>query len=140
MTAEALPDVEGGDVARPDTEEEKQKEGYTILLVEYLWKKHERIGDIDQHEQTHGGLPKNALERGTEYSYREKYEGREGNDGDGLHWTEVGSKEKERDRRESPPERNRATAKARECAELQCSEPGNDGGENCDHPELAEED
>ena len=106
MTAEALPDVEGGDVSRPDTEEEKQKKGYAVFFVEDLWKKHERIRNVDQHEEAGGGHPQDVFERGAEYCYGEEYEGGEGNDGEGLHRLEERGEEKERDRRERPPERN----------------------------------
>ena len=42
VAAEALADVEGGDVAGPDAEEEKEEEGDAVFFVEDLREQHER--------------------------------------------------------------------------------------------------
>ena len=140
MTAEALADVKGGDVTGPDTKEEKQEKGYSILFIEYLWKEHERIRDVDEHQQAGGGLSEDTLEPGGEYDYCEEHEGSEGDDGEDVGRAKIKSEKEKGDCGECPPERHGIAAGACEGTELQCSEAGNDGGEDRDHPEFAEKD
>ena len=98
------------------------------------------IGDVDEHEQAGGGLPEDAIERGAEGGDGEEHQGGEGEDGEGVHGAEEGGEEEERDGGDDPPEGDGAAAGAGEGAELPCGEAGDDGGEDRDHPELAEED
>ena len=73
MAAEAFANVEGCDIARPDAEEEKEEKGNTVLLIENLRQEHERIGDVDQEEETDGGLPEDALQGRDEGDDGEEY-------------------------------------------------------------------
>ena len=63
--AEALADVERGDVAGPDAEEEEDDEDEAVALgaVPDERDQRERVGDVDEQEQACGGLLQDARER-----------------------------------------------------------------------------
>ncbi len=140
VTAETLADVEGCDVAGPDAEEEEEQESGAVFFVEDLGEQGERKGDVDEHEDAGGGLPQDALEGGAEGGDGEEDEGDEGYDGDGVLGTKKGREKEQRDGGERPPKGDGAATGGGEAAKLQRGQTGDDGGEERDHPELAEED
>src|SRR5580658_148831 len=142
VAAEALADVEGGDVAGPYAEEEEDDQHQTVTLVAVPDERdeRERVGDVDEQKQACGGLGQDAGERRAEGVPGEEQQRGEDDGGDGVLRTKEGREEKEGDREEGPPERNGVAAGGGELAELERREHGDQRSEEGNHPELAEED
>ena len=146
--AEGAADIEGGDVAGPDADHEEEDEGRAVLLFPEKWNQREGIGDVDEAEETLGGVGQHLGEGRAEAVPGEEREGEGAEDGELGFDGEVGQSDDEGQggAEGHPPDWDAelgAMGMGADGGELEVlvgGQFGDDGGEEGDHPELAEED
>ncbi len=147
VAAEGPADVEGCGVAGPDGEHEEKDEGDAVFLFPEEGNEGEGVGDPDEAEETLGGVGQNLVEGRAEAVPGEEGEGKGAEDGELGFDGEVGEGDDEGEGggEGHPPERDAkggsvgAGADGGELEVLVGGELGDEGGEEGDHPELAEE-
>ena len=76
MAAEGAADVERGDVAGPDADEEEEDERRAVFLLPEERDEGERVGDVDEAEEACGGFGKDLDEGSAEAVPGKECEGR----------------------------------------------------------------
>jgi hypothetical protein len=146
--AEGAADVESGDVAGPDADQEEEDECYAVLLFPEKGNQGERVGDVDEAEEALRGVWENLDEGGAEAVPGEERESEGAEDRElGFDWKVRESDDEGQGGAEGhPPDRDAEfgiVGFGSNCGELEVfvgGELGDDGGEEGDHPQLAEED
>ena len=148
VLAEGSSDVESGDVSGPDADHQENHERGTVLLLPEEGNEGEGVGDPEESEEALGGVGQDLNERGAEAVPDEEGQ-REGTENGELACDgEVGQgDDKGQGGAEGhPPGRDAefgAVGFCSDCCQLEVfigGQLGDEGGEESDHPELAEED
>ncbi len=138
--AEVAADVERGDIAHPDADEEEEQQAGAVLVRLDERQQRERVDDVDEREEAEGRVQQHAVERRAEAGPGHQDEGHQGEHGQ-LELRQLeGEEEDERGGGEQPPERNIDGLFVRQVAVLIRCQPGDEGSEDGDHPQLAVED
>ena len=146
--AEVPADVEGGDVPAPDADHEEEDEGGTVFLLPEERPEAEGVGDVDEAEESLGGVGQDTIEGDAEAVPGEEDEGQGAEDGElGIERpVGQGGDEEKGGAGGHPPEGDAAGvgwdagSLVDELEILIGGEFGDDGGEEGDHPGLPKED